>query len=98
MLIWIAVFKESFHKADMQPGAQTQYAEMCIMVKKMRRHLVPNDAKTMEVFALVGWMELTPLMHRRALRDMANAYALMSPFFPTDFFNLETGLSLKHPC
>jgi len=86
MLIWNSVFKESFHKADMQPGAQTQYVEICIMAKKMRRHLVPNDAKTMEVFALVGWMEFTPLMHRRVLRDMANAHALMSLFFPTGLF------------
>ena len=95
ILIGLAVFKESFHKADVQPDAQRQYVEMGLITKKMRRHLVPNDAKTLEIFKLVGWMELTPLMHRRVLRDMANAHALMSLFFPTDFFDSESGLEFK---
>ena len=89
------VFKESFHKADLQPGAQEQYREMCSMTKKMRRHMVPHDAETMEIFTLIGWMELTPLMHLRVLRDMANARAMMSLFFPSDFFDSESGMEYK---
>lgn len=57
------------------------------MAKEMRRHMVRDDSKTIEFFGLVGWMQLTPLMHLRVLRDMANAHALMSLFFPTDFLS-----------
>lgn len=70
------VFKESWHRADLEPGATQKYLEITDLVKKMQ--------KCLGCHAMVGslaLLELNPFVHRRVFLDMRHSDAVMALFF-----------------
>lgn len=67
------------------------------MVKKMARHGVKNKAWVSVCIELLERLGQTPeaLTGPQEVQDMYRAYAMMSFFFPTDFFESQSGLEYK---
>jgi hypothetical protein len=88
----IPVFKEAFHMADLEPGAQEKYVEMTDMINRMieyRRGVGGNVRGS----RILDWMAVHPLEHPRVIRDMVHAVCTMDLFFPSGalFFLSEKG-------
>lgn len=82
----VAVFKESWHKADLEPGAQLKYSEALRMVKEMVTHNQFASPAGMTPFAKLLRSIPGATEHRRSVTDMFNAFAAMSLFFSSNFF------------
>ncbi|THV98725.1 hypothetical protein D6D26_06262 [Aureobasidium pullulans] len=96
-------FKEAWHKADLEPGAQEKYAE----TQKIMKAYVDFFAKGTKgpwapgmlerQFMLMMLLEVDPDVHRRVKRDMTFANAMITCFFQRDspFFSSEEGMPWK---
>lgn len=73
-------FKEGWHLADIEPGAREKYAEALDLIGKMEKHLYRKGS--LSIFRPCHLLHLDPFAHRRVVRDMRKAYAMMSLFFP----------------
>ncbi|KAI4730719.1 hypothetical protein E4T49_01497 [Aureobasidium sp. EXF-10728] len=92
-------FKEAWHKADLEPGAQEKYAEtqkimkayVDFFAKGTKGPWAPNMLERQ--FVLMLLLEVDPEVHRRVKRDMTFANAMMTCFFQPDnpFFASEEG-------
>ncbi|KAH0184924.1 hypothetical protein KCV03_g8576, partial [Aureobasidium melanogenum] len=92
-------FKEAWHKADLEPGAQERYAE----TQKIMKAYVDFFAKGTKgpwapsmlerQFMLMMLLEVGPDVHRRVKRDMTFANAMITCFFEGNnpFFASEEG-------
>jgi hypothetical protein len=80
------VFKKAFHEGDLEPGAQSKYAQ----TKKLLRSIEHNEMHDMNrakcYTNVVAFLDLSPSSHKHVIKDMARAYIAMCPFFP----NLDT--------
>ena len=84
------VFKEGFHKADLEPGAQENYLKQKIIVKDMEAYNSRIDSQLLFCYQLLFWLNDHPKIHRRAIKDMCHALAMMSLYFlkkPTLLFD-----------
>ncbi|KAJ9656968.1 hypothetical protein H2201_008330 [Coniosporium apollinis] len=89
------VFKEGWHKADLEPGAQLKYSTALRMVKRMATYnLLQPPARTDPFFKFLkqsgGVME-----HRRVVPDMLGAFAAMSLFFTPEFLSSDSGTEFQ---
>lgn len=73
----IIVFKESWHRADFEPGAGQKHIESADLVKKMEICLGSHPS----IVGPLTFLDLNPFEHRRVLPDMRHAYAMMALFF-----------------
>ena len=89
------VFKDAWHKADLEPGAQEKYIEVMDMMKKMSDHKGKLSRKLVE-FQLLVWLNEHPRAHRHVLRDIERANIMIGLFYPTDFYESEAGLEFKN--
>nr|ATA58189.1 mfs allantoate [Neofusicoccum kwambonambiense] len=100
-------FKDCWHKADLEPGAQgrwTEYTKLMADLEKWETSKTGGRGTTAAMIkrATYGTKLMVELgvdgdVHRRVKRDMSLACTLTSLFFGnnTAFFNSETGLSFK---
>ncbi|KAL0258469.1 hypothetical protein SLS55_005962 [Diplodia seriata] len=102
-----ACFKECWHRADLEPGAQERWTEYTSLMTELEKWDSPNRGRrttahmlkrakyAMQLLADLG---LDTSSHRRIKRDMNLAWTLTSIFFDDarPFFNSETGLSFKN--
>jgi hypothetical protein len=80
-------FKEAWHKADLEPGAQEKYAEtqkimkayVDFFAKGIKGPWAPNMLERQ--FMLMLMLGVDPGVHRRIKRDMTYANAMMACFF-----------------
>ncbi|OMP85206.1 hypothetical protein BK809_0003874 [Diplodia seriata] len=100
-------FKECWHRADLEPGAQERWTEYTSLMTELEKWDSPNRGRrttahmlkrakyAMQLLADLG---LDTSSHRRIKRDMNLAWTLTSIFFDDarPFFNSETGLSFKN--
>ena len=86
-----------FHAADLESGAKERYTEMNTILKKMQRYNTPGEIRVIHCLGILKWMGLSPekTVHSRMIRDMRNAYVMMSLFFPTKFFESNGGIQYK---
>lgn len=85
------VFKDCWHKADLEPGASEKYSELLGMVRNMEDHqLSQRITGPFEVLAFLG-MAPRAHEHRRVIPDAFQAYAGISLFFQSDFLTSELG-------
>ena len=92
---WVLVFKEVWHKADMEPGAQDKYIKMADMVKKVISYDFSVPMRKLYPLQLLVWMKVHPQDHRYVVKDMEKAAAMMGLFFPSGFCESEAGLEFK---
>ncbi|MCJ1393917.1 hypothetical protein MMC18_006793 [Xylographa bjoerkii] len=90
-------FKPIFHAADLESGARERYIEMNTIIKKMQRYNAPGEIRLIHCFGILNWLGQRPekSVQSRMIRDMRNAYVMMSFFFPTGFFESKGGLQYK---
>ncbi|MCJ1377759.1 hypothetical protein MMC17_000855 [Xylographa soralifera] len=90
-------FKPIFHAADMESGAKERYTEMNTIIKKMQRYNTPGEIRLDLCLGILKWLGQRPerTVQSRMIRDMRNAYVMMSLFFPTGFFESKGGLECK---
>lgn len=91
----MAVFKESWHKADLEPGAQLKYSDALRMVKRMVTYNLLALPAGMTPFAKLLRSIPGVTEHRRSVNDMFNAFAAMSLFFSLEFYESEAGTDFK---
>ncbi|KAB2572944.1 hypothetical protein DBV05_g8399 [Lasiodiplodia theobromae] len=101
-----ACFKECWHRADLEPGAQERWNEYTRLMTELEKwdtpklggqstiHMLRRVKSSMKLLADLG---IERDSHRRIKRDMNMAWTLTSIFFGDNaaFFNSETGLSFK---
>ena len=87
------VFKEVWHKADLEPQAQTRYIEMKEMARKSRK-FNQRDFKNpacLLTFQLLQWLDA----FEDDARDLHKAIGKLSPFFYPEFLDSEEGQAFK---
>lgn len=97
-------FKEAWHKADLESGAQDRYAETQKILKAYVEFFAKGTKSSWapsmleRQFMLMLLLEIHPSVHRRIKRDMTFANALVTFFFQQDnpFFSSEEGLPWKN--
>ena len=90
------VFKDCWHKADLEPGASKKYSELLRMVKNMEGYqLSQRMIGPFEMLAFLG-MASRPQGHRRIIPDAFQAYAGISLFFQSDFLTSEWGKEFEN--
>lgn len=77
--ILLSVFKESWHRADLEPGAKQKWAEAADLVKKMGDCF--EGARSWSIFYPLEFLDLDAHQHRRVIADMRQAQAMMALFF-----------------
>lgn len=103
----IVGFKECWHKADLEPGAQERWTEYKRMMAEMQkwdnpknkiRGPVSNVKRAFFGIKVLDELDVDMDCHRRVRRDMFFASTLTSMFFGEcgAFFNSESGLTFKH--
>ncbi|OJD29348.1 mfs allantoate protein [Diplodia corticola] len=101
-----ACFKECWHRADLEPGAQERWTEYTRLMSAFDKWDSPGrrlrtTAQMLErargTIKLLEDLGIEASCHRRIKRDMHRAWTLTSMFFgdAAAFFNSETGLSFK---
>lgn len=75
----LLVFKESWHRADLEPGAKQKWAEAADLAKKMGDCLAGGS--TWSIFYPLEFLDLNPHQHRRVIADMRQAQSMMALFF-----------------
>ncbi|MCJ1399001.1 hypothetical protein MMC11_002203 [Xylographa trunciseda] len=90
-------FKPIFHAADLESGASERYAEMNTIIHKMQRYKAPGELRHAQSLHILGWLGQRPdsTIPCRTMRDMRNAYIMMSLFFSTGFIESKDGLQHK---
>ncbi|MCJ1287642.1 hypothetical protein MMC26_006994 [Xylographa opegraphella] len=89
--------KSMFHAADLESGANERYTETNTTIKKMQRYNAPGEIRLLHCLNILEWMGQRPekKVQSRMIHDMRKAYAMMSLFFPTGFFESNSGLQFK---
>ncbi len=87
------VFKEVWHKADLEPHAQTHYIEMMEMSRKSRRfnHQKFDTPVNIMILRLLDQLDVED----DDVKDLNKSIAKISPFFHKDFFDAPEGQSYK---
>lgn len=75
------MFKESWHKADLEPGAIQRYQDSLDLIKKMEKAL--NNRGPLRFIIPFAFLDLNPKAHRRIVPDMRQAFSMMALFFPS---------------
>ncbi|KAF2136281.1 uncharacterized protein K452DRAFT_322524 [Aplosporella prunicola CBS 121167] len=81
-----ASFKEHWHAADLEPGAQERYREANSLIaayEKWCKQEGPIDLNTIKAtrfFRLFAWLGVSPEDHRRVHRDMHRAETMIGLF------------------
>ncbi|KAF2657236.1 hypothetical protein K491DRAFT_756974 [Lophiostoma macrostomum CBS 122681] len=92
----IAMFKWSWHMADLQPGARSRYLEWQLMVSKLDDYVMTK--LTPGPFELCAFMQMADHLseERRIVKDAFEAYAAIALFFESEaFLNSEHGQIFK---
>jgi hypothetical protein len=89
------VFKECWHKADLEPGAMEKYIEQKDMIARMGEH--QNFVGGVFGLRLLDWLGVSLFEHPRVSKDMNRAVVMVSLFFPesASFFESEKGAEFK---
>ncbi|EHK97021.1 hypothetical protein M7I_7276 [Glarea lozoyensis 74030] len=90
------IFKEVWHKADLEPLAQERYIEMLDMVKTFRKwgrrsEKSMTNEKSFIHLTIMAEMEVV----REDSKDAQKAIAKVMPFFRSDFLKSEMGAKFK---
>ena len=88
------MFKDAWHKADLEPGAQEKYIEATDMIQKMAEH-GRTSARNLAELQLLVWLDEHPTNHRHVIRDMQRAFSMIGLFYPTDFYESDIGAEFK---
>ena len=86
-------FKRSWHEADLEPGAKERYREATILIDQISK-FVDQEHKFRYIRDL-HFLGVHPYKHRRVVPDMLQARGMMALFFPTSFFESESGILHK---
>jgi hypothetical protein len=76
----ILAFKESWHQADLEPGARERYLDAMELAETMEKLLLQK--RPIFMLGPCIFLDLNPNAHRRVIRDMQKAFAMMALFFP----------------
>lgn len=87
----LLVFKESWHRADFEPGARQKYVEAAELVKKMDKCL----GSSWSIMGTLCFLDVDPREHRRVIPDMRQAYSMMALFFMPASKVAESMLGMK---
>ncbi|EKG18620.1 hypothetical protein MPH_04093 [Macrophomina phaseolina MS6] len=99
-----ACFKDCWHRADVEPGAQQRWANYKRMVAELQSWELPKGRtpashikRVMYGMRLLAELGIDQDCHRRIKRDMHLSNAMTSIFFGKygAFFNSESGLNFK---
>jgi hypothetical protein len=87
------VFKEVWHKADLEPEAQTHYIEMKEMARKSRKFNQRDfeNPTCLLTFSLIQWLDA----FRDDARDLHKAVGMLCPFFYREFLDSKEGEGFK---
>lgn len=93
-----SVYKDSFHLADLEPGAQDRYKEAMKLIIGVQKYQSPNPHDHIYwawfCMELLDWMNLelcydeynpepiSPWPHRYIAHDIVQAFMMMGLFFP----------------
>jgi hypothetical protein len=96
------VFKRAFHEGDLEPGAQSKYAEAKLLLKAIEQNEMHNYNRAKSYIAVIDFLDLSP-SHKHVIKDMALAYIAMCPFFPNlsthslkEFYDSEHGTEFRN--
>ncbi len=84
------VFKEAWHKADLEPHGQERYMYMLDLVRRVEALL--SKRKGVAYIAALAFLDINPDTHRRVIPDMHEAFTKMAFFFPSMTDYLSPGL------
>lgn len=90
------VFKDCWHKADLEPGASKKYSELLRMAKNMEDYQLSQ--RMTGPFEMLVFLGMAPRAHehRRVIPDAFQAYAGISLFFQSDFLTSEWGKEFEN--
>ena len=91
----IPVFKECWHKADLEPGAQEKYKQMTDLVERMTEFDSSTPARKIFRAKILAWLKVHPMSSRRVFKDIRKAASTVGLFFPLGFYEFEAGLEFK---
>lgn len=87
------VFKEVWHKADLEPQAQSHYIEMKEMARKSRKFNQRDfeNPACLLTFRLIQWLDA----FKDDARDLHKAIGKLAPFFYPEFLESKEGEGFK---
>lgn len=91
--MFFEVFKEVWHKVDLDLHSQTRYIEMMNMARKSRKyHHRKFDCSPM----ILGFQLILDMDVKRVdKKNLRTSIAKLAPFFDADFLGSETGQPFK---